>query len=206
MTENMAENLTQEPVQPAERSQARTWWAVGSGIAAVLIVVGVVIWHVAAAHGPGKPVLPARLLGVSKDTEPGVQARVDQFASQERSSSYGFLSAPVAAFYGGGQTGPAFALVAGAPCATQGGCVLGTGSQLAQQMRANGLPGARSFPPGPGGLAMVCVPRAAQGTQIIECIWADQTTAGEVTYQFGFASGLADAAAKTRQIRATIER
>jgi hypothetical protein len=184
---------------PVLRSHSRAWW-VTSGIVAVLILLGSAgIWHLATAHRAGSIVLPGMLLRLSRNTGPRARAYASNAENKARGS---LLTAPVAAVYG--EFGRGFVVVTGAPC-TGGTCVVGTGDQLAQAFRAHGYPDARSFPPGPGGILMVCISRTLHGAQPISCEWLSQVTAGLVAFSGGFASNLADAAAQTRQIRATIE-
>jgi hypothetical protein len=189
-------------VQPIQRPHSRIWWIAG-GIAAVLVLAGTGIWYVTTTHGAAKPVLPRVLLGLSKYTGPGSQAYANRIENQVRANTDGLLDAPVAAFYGNASTGE-FTVAAGAPC-TQDSCIAGSIQQEVQQLRADGID-ARSFPPGPGGLSLVCGSPAADGNPVIRCIWVDEVAAGVVNFQRGFATSPADAAAKTRQIRVAIER
>lgn len=64
--------------------------------------------------------------------------------------------------------------------------------------------GVESFPPGPHGGDLLCAPLGGQIVLEYSCWWFDQTTAGYVS-GVGYASSLADAAAKTNQIRASVE-
>lgn len=54
---------------------------------------------------------------------------------------------------------------------------------------------------GPKGGNVACGTEAG----LIRCTWVDSGTAGDIVFAGGFASGVADAAAKTNQIRAVIE-
>lgn len=66
---------------------------------------------------------------------------------------------------------------------------------------------ARVFPPGHNGGALVCGwQRTGPPAPAIHCYWFDWRTIGQTVHYGGFTSGLADAAAKTNQIRAAVER
>jgi hypothetical protein len=193
--------MVENQAQPVRQSHARTWWVAGA-IVAGLLVAAAGIWFVTANHGPATPVLPRVLLGLSEYTGPGAQAHANGLEKQARANSDGLLAAPVAAFYRG--TAGGFNVVAGVPC-TEDSCMAGTGQQLVQALSANGV-SARAFPPGPGGDYLVCAVRTVQGTAVISCVWGSPVTAGQVYFLHGFATSVADAAAKTRKIRAALER
>jgi len=191
------------PARSARRSHSRTRWLV-SAIVAVLVLVGSAgIWRLATAHRVGNIVLPGTLLGLSRYTGPGALALEHKIENAVQTGSGGILAAPVAAVYGDPH-GPGFAVVAGAPC-TGGTCVIDTAGQFVQALRANGYADARSFPPGPGGDILACHSQAFESPRFISCVWIDQVSGGQVVFGGGYTSGLADAAAKTRQIRAAIE-
>jgi hypothetical protein len=188
---------------PALRSHSRTRWLVIAIVAVLVLLGGAGIWRLATAHRAGNIVLPGTLLGLSRYTGPGARALEHKIENAGQTGSGGILAAPVAAVYGD-PDGPGFAVVAGAPC-TGGTCVIGTAGQFVQALRADGYADARSFPPGPGGDILACHSQPFESPRFISCVWIDQVSGGEVVFGGGSASGLADAAAKTRQIRAAIE-
>lgn len=187
---------------PAVRSHARTRWLAGAIVAVLGLAGGAGIWYLATAHRAGNIVLPGALLGTSKYAGPGAQALERKIEDEEQAESGSNLTAPVAAVYGN-PDGPGFLVLAGALC-TGGGCVLGTPGQAVQAFRAKGYADARSFPPGPGGYIMVCFSKAVTGERVISCAWIGHASGVVVAFYGGYASGLADAAAMTRQIGAVI--
>lgn len=115
--------------------------------------------------------------------------------------SKGVLVHVIAAGYGD-QSGssPGFAVGGGSNCAL---CEPNPPSKIMRSMVGLGFADVRSFPPGPGGGALVCGTLA--GGTSIDCKWINASTGGDILFFHGFASGLADAAAKTRQVLAIIE-
>jgi hypothetical protein len=83
--------------------------------------------------------------------------------------------------------------------------VTATAGQLLQILRTHGDANARSFPPGSGGDVMVCYSRAFRSAPFSACLWVDPSTVGEVVFHGGSPLSLADAATRTRQIRAAIK-
>jgi len=69
-----------------------------------------------------------------------------------------------------------------------------------QRLRRRRLVPGRAEGRGPG-LRVGDIP----GGTLIRCTWVDDTTAGDVLYANGAATGLADAAAKTNQARAAVD-
>ena len=71
---------------------------------------------------------------------------------------------------------------------------------------ASGGKDPQSFPAGPHGGALYCGHGGINGGgTAIFCGWVDHTAFGVASYHGGSAASLADAASKTRQIRAAIE-
>lgn len=190
------------PPAPPSHSRARGL-RIGAIVAVLAFVGGAAIWHFATAHQGGSIVLPDRLLGTTRYTGPGATVFEHRIENTERAASNGVLDSPVAAIYGY-PVGHWFSVVAGQPC-TSGSCVIGTAGQFAQILRAHGYAYARSFAPGPGGDIMVCFSQSIRSAMLLHCVWIDPSTAGEAIFAGGTASSLADAAAKTRQIRAAID-
>ena len=90
--------------------------------------------------------------------------------------------------------------------AVGGGGICGTcEAKSPAAVRANlakfGYAKVASYPGGPKGGTVACGTEAG----LIRCTWVDSGTAGDIVFAGGFASGVADAAAKTNQIRAVIE-
>jgi hypothetical protein len=144
--------------------------------------------------------LPGTLLGLSKNTIPAARALdrmlIRQFVAGTRSK----VLHPVAGVYGG-TTGPVVAVVGGGECGT---CAPKSAAATLRVVHQQ-FPDARLFSPGPNGGNLVCSPPLPGPNQPFRCWWFDDKTAGYVAYGGGSASGLADAAAKTRQVRAAAE-
>jgi hypothetical protein len=171
------------------------------GIAVGLVVAGAGI-GVAASHGSSKGSisLPGTLLGLPKYTGPGakgVDARLTRHVTGK-----GELVHVVAASYVARSGRAGFVVAGGVVCDI---CTPKSASKFVKALVGEGFAGARSFPPGPDGGALVCFSEPFQGGTDIACKWADAKTGGTVIYSSGSASGLADAAAKTNRIRAVIE-
>ena len=188
--------------------QARRRGRLIAGLAGgFLALAGTAIAAGLALHGSsaGAPGLPGTLLGLRQYTGPGVQAEDARLARQLAAGSNGALVHVVAAYYGDPSgTSPALALAEGRFCDT---CAAKPAIPLASGMLADSPAGARTFPPGTGGGALVCFSFSAQGQTGFVCSWlASKARTGiSVTYVGEAVSGLADAAAKTRQILALIE-
>jgi hypothetical protein len=172
------------------------------GIVAVLVALaGVGVGLAVQGSGARSVSLPGRLLGLSRYTGPGAwidNARLDR---QLTADAHGNLIRVTAAIYGSGSgSSPGILVAEGALCGT---CAA---NQSATGMLARAPAGARAFRPVPGGGTLVCFPYSATGHAAIVYSWlASKTkTAGVIVYAGGAASGLADAAAKTRQILAII--
>jgi hypothetical protein len=170
------------------------------GIAVVLLALaGIGVGLAVQGSGAASVGLPGRLLGLSRYTGPGAwidNARLDR---QLTADAHGNLVRVTAAIYGSGSgSSPGILVAEGTLCGT---CAA---NQSATGMLARAPAGARTFPPVPGGGTLVCFPYSATGHAAIVCSWlaSDTRTAGVIVYAGGAASGLADAAAKTRQILA----
>jgi hypothetical protein len=166
----------------------------------VLVIGGTVtLWILQNSHHPHKIVLPATLLSLSKYTGPNAatdKAELEQQAQLDTGGTF----AGVVGLYGNLSGGPAFALVAGAPC-TGSSCLAQTSSQVVLSLKRSGDPAVRAFPLGGGYL--VC--NTFRNSNQIHCGWIDQVSEGTVFFAGGLTSNLSDAAAKTTQIIAAIE-
>lgn len=196
------------PVTPATRDRRteRTWrgdWQISVVIAVLILGLagGLYLIH---SHHRRNISLPSTLLGLRQVTSPQAQQWAHNAVAAERAASQGFLGAPVAAVYSDSAAG-GFAVVVGTPC-PNGPCLAQTTRQLVQSARANGHPDATAFPPGPPGGNLICYSDAVNGGKAFDCSWVDQVTAAEVFFNGGYATTLADAAAKTRKLRDAIER
>ena len=186
---------------PALPPWRRTRVRVITGIViAVLAVLGFVLPHLAGAAAGGRVTLPGTLLGVRENTSPVARAFDRTLVRQVGAGAQGKVVHSVAGYYGV-QPGAGFAVWGGGVCGT---CELKSAATAFRGFIARRFPGARLFPPGPDGGHLVCAPLSAQNPPL-GCWWQDQKTAGLVIYFGGSASGLADAAGKTRQIRAAVE-
>jgi hypothetical protein len=145
--------------------------------------------------------LPSVLLGLPKYAGSSGQIINAGLARQEAAGSKGVLVHVVAAAYGD-QSGarPGFAVAGGGFC---GSCRPNPASTVVQFMVSHGFADARSFAPGPEGGTLACGTHT--GGAVIDCKWGNATGGGDILYFHGFVSGLADAAAKARQIIAAVE-
>jgi len=175
-----------------------------AGIVAVLLaVLGFVLQHAASSAGGaarGSVTLPGTLLGVRQNTSPAARA-VDRALARGLVAAAGqghFLHEVVGVY--GSLSGAGFFVEGDAGC---GNCPPESAAAALRRLRMDN-PDARLFPPGPNGGTLVCAPRPAQ-TAVFACWWYDDKTSGLAYYWSGSASGVADAAAKTNQIRAAIE-
>ncbi len=191
------------PASPLRRYRTRLI----SGIAVALVVLGVSLFLSSHSPGPrGSISLPARLLGLPRYTGLDARSFDARLAKKITAGPNGrYIVHAVAAAYGDLLgSGPLLAVMGGGEC---GSCAAKPAGQLIKRAVARGFTDARAFPPGPGGGALVCTSEAtAQLGTVFSCVWGDLKTGGEVDYLNGSASGLADAAAKTRRILAGVER
>ena len=178
-----------------------------SGIAAALVVVGVSLFLSSHSAGPrGSISLPARLLGLPRSTGQDARSFDARLAKKIAAGVNGrHIVHVVAAAYGDLRgSGPLLAVSGGGACGT---CTAKPAGPLVKSLVAKGFADARTFPPGPAGGWLVCLSETSgQFGTVFSCVWADPKTGGEVDYLNGSASGLADAAAKTRRILAAVER
>ncbi len=165
-------------------------------VIAVLVVLGFVLQHLAGTGARGSVRLPGTLLGVSENTSPAARALDRTFVRRVVVHSHAKVLHPVADVYGG-SSGPGFVVAGGGACGT---CAPKSAAATLRRYRTR-YPGARLFPPGRNGGALICAPLGS----VFGCWWYDDMTGGAVAYFGGSASGLADAAAKTNQIRAAVE-
>ena len=167
-------------------------------IAALVLGGGLALWHIRSSHeSASRIVLPSTLLGATKASGSAAQQTAQNMVDDERANS-DLVANPVAAIYRYPGDG-SFAVLVGRP--NPG--ILPTAQQAVQDLRAQGDADATAFAPGrPGGLLM-CFASTGQGG--IQCSWIDQTSAGEVLFTGSNPSTLAEAAAKSGQLRDALE-
>jgi hypothetical protein len=178
---------------------------IAGGLVSLLGAGAPVHGHTARPASRGEVILPGTLLGTGQDTSRGAQVNDREVEAKMRAGAGAEAGRIVAGIYGQ-LTGHGFLTVGFGLC---GGCAPWPARHaLLEVERALGAAaGARVFPPGRDGGALVCgwdgggPPVAA-----IHCYWYDWRTIGQAIYFGGFAPSLADAAAKTNQIRAAVER
>ncbi|HEX9064499.1 MAG TPA: hypothetical protein VF843_05290 [Streptosporangiaceae bacterium] len=167
------------------------------GAVAVLVVVGIIGGLVAASHPKGGVSLPGKLLGLSKATSADARRLATTLKSEESSGGKGRLKNVQAAVYGS-PSGTGIAVSGGGICGT---CEAKSPAVVRGNLTSSGYAGATSFPGGSKGGTVACGTKGG----LIRCTWVDKGTAGDILFAGSSASGLADAAAKTNQIRTVIE-
>ncbi len=182
------------------KPRRRKWRWLVAGIVVVLAVAGIVVQHVAATP-KGKVTLPGTLLGLPKATSAGARQLAADLVRDEKKSAGDKLSGIMAGVYGS-PTSAWFAIAGGGICGT---CSAKSPVVLKNSLITQGFAQVATFPAGPKGGVLVCGSKPDQGGTLIRCSWVDDTTAGDVIYAGGSASGVADAAAKTIRARAVIE-
>ena len=162
-----------------------------------LAVVAVVVGLVGASHPKGGLTLPGKLLGLSKSGTADARHLAASLKGEESSGSKGRLKNVQAAVYGS-TNGRGIAVGGGGICGT---CEAKSPAAVRANLAKFGYAKVASYPGGPKGGTVACGTEAG----LIRCTWVDSGTAGDIVFAGGFASGVADAAAKTNQIRAVIE-
>jgi len=208
VTENQAAVGGDGAPKPSLSRTERKWrgdWQIAV-VVAVLVIGGFVSLqlvrspHQAANPTPHQVVLPATLLGLSRDTGSHVANEEWALAQQGQVDASGKF-VPVAGLYGNLSGGAALAVLVQDPCPLGDGCVLPTSSQVVQSMQKAGALDVQAFTLNGG--VMAC--NTFRDSSQIHCGWIDQVTSGRVNFAGGYASGLPDAAAKTRLIVTAIE-
>jgi len=143
--------------------------------------------------------LPGTLLGRNENTSPAARALDLKLRRAISAGAHSKVAGMAASVYGS-QSGVGFVVAGGGVC---GSCAFRSFNVAIGALGASGVAG-RTYDPGPDGGTLLCAQRSAQGPAF-ECWWWDTTTGGLVLYSRGSASSLADAAAKTRQVRAAVE-
>lgn len=167
----------------------------------VVIVAAIIGAVVIAGHPKGSLVLPARLLSLPKSADASARHLASELRTAQESGSGGKISGVVAGVYGD-PGGAWVAVTGGGICGT---CAAKSASTQRANLAASGYPDARSFPAGSQGGVMACGSRTSGGATLVRCTWVDDRTAGNVFFAGGTVTSLADAAAKTNQVRAATE-
>jgi len=168
-----------------------------------LVVVGAVLRFLVTPSSTGSITFPGTLLGLRQDTGPAAQAIDRQLSREVAAVDNGMVPRPVAAVYGS-PPGSALFIPPGTGIYIAGGGICANCGPKSAAAAQRSVPGSRSFPPGPNGGLLLCAARRATVPYWF-CEWIDHKTAGSVAYYGRSASSIADAAAKTNQIRAAIE-
>ena len=187
---------------PAAKPKGRKRALIVAAIVVVVVIAGIVAGTALSAKPKGSVALPGTLLGLPHATSANARHIATTVRTKEKAGDGSKLAGVVAGVYGR-NTGPWFAISGGGICGT---CSPKSVSVITNHLVADGYADAASFPAGPKGGDLACGSAASQSGTLIRCTWVDDTTAGDVLYANGSASGLADAAAKTNQARAAVER
>jgi hypothetical protein len=163
---------------------------------------GFVAFNQISSTPKGSITLPGTLLNLPRATSAGANHLAAVLRKAEVTNSHGRLSHVMAGVYGS-PVGAWFAVAGGGICGT---CFAKSPSALESGLTSAGYTNVRSFPSGPKGGSLACGLKAANTTTLLHCAWVDKSTAGDALYAGGAASDLVDAAAKTNQVRAAIER
>ena len=170
-------------------------------VVAVVIVAGLIAGIAVGGKPKGSVALPHTLLGLPKATTAGARQLAATFRAQEQAGAKGRLIGVVAGIYGD-PAGAWLVIAGGGICGT---CWAKSAAVVRSNLAAHGYAGAALYPAGPNGGVLACGSRASQDGTLIRCTWVDSRTAGDVLFSAGVASGLADAAAKTNQVRRATE-
>jgi hypothetical protein len=149
----------------------------------------------------GKITLPATLLNLKRNTSTGAAGLARVLKRDESTSSHGRLRNVQAGVYGS-PTAAWLAIAGGGICGT---CFAKSVSAIETALTNSGYTNVKSYPAGPKGGSLACGQKAANNTTLLHCAWIDNSAAGDVLFAGGAASSLADAAAKTNQVRAAVE-
>ena len=178
-------------------------------LAPVIIVValvaagigGLVAFNTASHTSKGKITLPGTLLNLQRNTSAGAAGLARVLSKGESTNSHGRLKNVKAGVYGS-PNAAWIAIAGGGICGT---CFAKSPSALETGLTNAGYTNVRSYPAGPKGGSLACGEKTANTTTLLHCAWVDKSTAGDVLFAGGAASDLADAAAKTNQVRAAVE-
>ncbi len=172
-------------------------------MAAVIVVGagGYFALHAISSSAKGSITLPHTVLSLPRATGGGANHLASVLSKGEAKNSHGRLSGIKAGVYGT-PTGAWLAVAGGGICGT---CYAKSPSALESSLISSGYSNVSAYPAGPKGGALACGEKSAGSNTLLHCTWVDSKTAGDVLYAGGEASGVADAAAKTNQVRAAVE-
>lgn len=182
----------------------RRWLAPVIIVVVVLIAAGIggiFAFQKASNTSKGNITLPGTLLNLPRNTSIGAAGLAHVLSRGESTNSHGRLKNVKAGVYGS----PKAAWIAVAGGGICGTCFAKSPGALETGLTNAGYTNVKSYPAGPKGGSLACGEKAANATTLLHCAWVDQSTAGDVLFAGGAASDLADAAAKTNQVRAAIE-
>jgi len=157
--------------------------------------------HQTSSTPKGSITLPRTLLSLPRATSAAADRLARNLRNSEATHSHGRLWNIMAGIYGS-PTGAWLAIAAGGICGT---CYAKSTSVVERGLVRSGYSGVRAFPAGSKGGSLACGSRQIRSGTLLHCIWVDKMTAGDVLFAPGSASGLAEAAAKTNQVRAAVE-
>jgi hypothetical protein len=187
--------------QPVRRP--RRWLAPVIVVVALIAagIGGFVAFHNASSKSKGTITLPGTLLNLPRNTSTSAAGLARVLSKGESTNSHGRLKNVKAGVYGS-PNAAWLAIAGGGICGT---CFAKSPSALETGLTNSGYSNVRSYPAGPKGGSLACGEKTANTTTLLHCAWVDKSTAGDVLFAGGAASNLADAAAKTNQVRAAIE-
>jgi hypothetical protein len=179
-------------------------WLAPVIIVAVLVVAGIgglVAFNSLSHTSKGKITLPGTLVNLQKNTSGGATHLASALMQAEVTSSHGRLKDVKAGVYGS-PNAAWLAIAGGGICGT---CFAKSASALEAGLTNSGYTNVGPYPAGPKGGSLVCGEKAVGAKTLLHCAWIDHSTAGDILFAGGAASSLADAAAKSNQVRAAVE-
>jgi hypothetical protein len=185
---------------PARRPRRRKLM-LATAVAAVVVIAGLIAGIALGAKPKGSVALPGTLLSLPRATSPSAEHLARTLRTQEEAGTSGRLNGVVAGVYGD-PAGAWLAISGGGICGT---CSAKSPAAVRRNLTAHDYAHATGYPAGPKGGVLACGARVVQGSTLIRCTWVDGGTAGDVLFSPGVATSLADAAAKTNQIRVATE-
>ena len=189
---------------PSARSRRRKVIVIAAVATAVVLIAGGIGLGVALSSGSSGPSFPGTLLGLARDTSSDAQQVAGQVSSG-LGVFQGIIVDPGAAAYDDGSNQAVLILTAQwSDAAKAAGLISNTSAGAMGGLKSQGVTDATLFPAGPRGGSLACGHLSIDGQSSITCAWADDKMFG-VTFYFGVASSLSDAAVKTIQARSAVE-
>jgi len=204
----VADVTAQETGPPPTRSRRRKVIVIAAVATAVVLIAGGTGLGIAlsssGSSGSSGPAFPSSLLGLARDTSPDAQQAAGQVTSG-LGVFQGLIVHPGAAVYGTGPDQGVMILTGDwSDAAKADGLISNVSAGAIDGLKSQGVTDATSFPAGPRGGSLACGHKFIGSQPIVTCAWADGKMFG-VTFYFGFASALSDAAADTIQVRSAVE-